>query len=68
MSGVQDGGQHATPQTIEAIQAENDRLKRDNFELRGHVAVLSTALRNCLEGGPVLGNGMLSRDRITDEQ
>lgn len=70
MSGEGNGGQHgdSAAGNDNQIREENQRLIRENLELRGHVATLTTLLTSYLEGAPLLGNGLLTRDVITDEQ
>lgn len=69
MSGEGNGGQYGNDAAgnSEQIHQENQRLIRENLELRGHVAQLVLLVKRYVEGGPMLGNGMLSRDAITDE-
>lgn len=70
MSGEGNGGQYGNDAAgnSEQIHQENERLIRENLELRGHVATLTKLLTTYLEGAPLLGNGLLRRDVITDEQ
>lgn len=58
MSGDQQGGSgHGKAGSYQQILQDNNRLIRENFELRGYVAHLTMIATHCLSNHSSLGDG-----------